>query len=129
MSELSENITNTSFEQFESLIDNVKVDHAFNLNLLKTIIFTITFIVGITGNFLVILTISINKELRLTTHIYLMNLSISDFINLLSIPFTIITSVKQDWIFNTFICKIFWLLQGINQFTSVAFVSVLSIDR
>ena len=129
MSELSENITNTSFEQFESLIDNVQLNHAFNLNLLKTIIFTITFIVGITGNFLVILTISINKELRLTTHIYLLNLSISDFINLLSIPFTIITSIKQDWIFNTFICKIFWLLQGINQFTSVAFVSVLSIDR
>ena len=129
MSELNEHITNTSFEKFESLIDNEQINHAFSLNFIKIIVYTITFLLGIIGNFLVILTISINKELRLTTHIYLMNLSISDFINLLSIPFSIITSIKQDWIFNSFICKIFWLLQGINQFTSVAFISVLSIDR
>ena len=97
--------------------------------LVKNILNSFAFIIGIIGNVIVILAISVNKGLRSTTHIYLLNLSISDFIYLLSIPFTIITSIKQDWIFNTFICKVFWLLQGVNQFTSVAFVSVLSVDR
>jgi hypothetical protein len=95
----------------------------------KNFVYTFAFFSGIIGNLIIILTVSINKELRSTTYIYLLNLSICDIIHLLSIPFTIITSVKKDWIFNIYACKIFWLFNGINQFTSVAFVSVLSIDR
>jgi C-X-C chemokine receptor type 4 len=123
---MSENISNISFEQFETSINKNNIDE---FSLIKAIIYSIIFLTGTIGNLIIILSVSINKELRSTTYIYLLNLSICDIIHLLSIPFTIITSVKKDWIFNIYVCKIFWLLNGINQFTSIALVSVVSIDR
>jgi hypothetical protein len=123
---MSENISNISLEQFETSINKNQIDEFI---LIKAIIYTIIFLTGTIGNLLIILVVSINKELRSTTYIYLLNLSICDIIHLLSIPFTIITSVKKDWIFNIYACKIFWLFNGINQFTSIALVSVVSIDR
>ncbi len=46
-----------------------------------------------------------------------------------SIPFAYTTLIKQKWIFNTFICKVYWIFTGINSYTSVFFITVLALDR
>ena len=101
----------------------------YEWDLIKNILYLLIFSIGTIGNLIVIFTIFMNKKLRSTTHIYLLNLSIADFVYLLSIPLTVVTSIKQQWIFGTYFCKMFWSFNGINQFASVALVSALSIDR
>lgn len=95
----------------------------------QVVFYVLTFIIGIIGNLLVIFVIMMNTKLKTVTNMYLFHLAITDVVYLFSIPFTIITIVKQQWVFKFFFCKIFWISNGINQFTSIFVVIVLAFDR
>jgi hypothetical protein len=94
------------------------------------IIFNIlTYSIGTIGNLLVILVILLNRKLKTVTNMYLLHLAITDVIYLQSIPFSVITLIKQQWIFNFVFCKLFWTFTGINQFTSIFITIFLAFDR
>ena len=98
--------------------------------ILTQIIFHLTaYVAGTIGNFLVIFVVILNRELQTTINIYLLNLALTDLIFLQSIPFAVITLIKQNWVFNSFICKTYWIFTGINSYTSVFLISVLAFDR
>lgn len=67
------------------------------------IFFSITFFVGLVGNSLVVLTILLNKRMRNSTNILILNLAIADLIFIIfCIPFTGLNYVLEFWYFGKY---------------------------
>ncbi|CCH63836.1 Neuropeptide receptor 18 [Caenorhabditis elegans] len=64
-----------------------------------------------------------------TTLTYICILSIVDFLSMLPIPMTIIDQILGFWMFDTFACKLFRLLEHIGKIFSTFILVAFSIDR
>lgn len=89
----------------------------------------IVLLIGLIGNLLVIYVILNYGLLKTVTNIYLLHLALSDLIFLSGIPFFASSIIKRSWLFGFFLCKVFFLTQGVNQYTSIIILSLLSFDR
>lgn len=85
--------------------------------------------VGVIGNLLVIYVVLNYGRLKTVTNTYLLHLALSDLVFLTGIPFFISSLMTQAWIFGKFFCKLFFLIQGVNQYTSIMILALLSFDR
>lgn len=78
-------------------------DLVMTSTLLRAVFFSlyaVIFVVGVSGNSLVILVVWRNKSLQTITNIFITNLAASDILMcLLAIPFTPISGLLTDWIF------------------------------
>lgn len=84
---------------------------------------------GLVGNLLVIYVVTRFAKMKTVTNLYILNLAISDVLFLISLPFLITTTILEHWIFETAMCKIFFVLYAINFVTSVFTLTALSGDR
>ncbi|CAF0783781.1 unnamed protein product [Rotaria sp. Silwood1] len=89
----------------------------------------IVMFIGVIGNLLVIYVVLNYGRLKTVTNTYLLHLALSDFIFLSGIPFFASSLIIRAWIFGGFICKLFFVTQGINQYTSVIILALLAFDR
>eukprot|EP00106_Octopus_bimaculoides_P013546 XP_014780988.1 PREDICTED: putative mediator of RNA polymerase II transcription subunit 24 [Octopus bimaculoides] len=77
--------------------------------------YIIIFILAVVGNSLVILTLVQNKRMRTVTNVFLLNLSISDLLlAVFCMPFTLIPTIMQDFIFGKTVCVLIRYLQEIG---------------
>ncbi len=116
------NNCNNSFI-YSSIIEN---------NLFITIFSTLLIIVmsiGVVGNLLVIYVVLNYGRLKTVTNTYLLHLALSDLVFLSGIPFFVSSLITRAWIFGGFVCKLFFLTQGVNQYTSIIILALLSFDR
>ncbi|CAF2758120.1 unnamed protein product [Rotaria sp. Silwood2] len=97
--------------------------------LILSVLLLIVLVIGLTGNILVIYVVSNYGLLKTVTNIYLLHLALSDVIFLSGVPFFISSIITHSWLFGGFACKIFFLTQGVNQYTSIIILSLLSFDR
>jgi allatostatin receptor len=68
---------------------SVQKDFEFRIALVVGISFSITFFVGLIGNFLVLLTVLLQKQMRNATNILILNLAIVELLFIiLCVPFT-----------------------------------------
>ena len=123
-----------SYGEDENCTESVQSSHQMMLqeSLMKyfqTIGYLLIYFIGTIGNLLVIYVILVNRKLKTVTNFYLLNLALADLMYLQVIPFSITTMMKQKWVFNRLICKLFWTCTGINQFTGVFILTVLAFDR
>ncbi|XP_067914416.1 somatostatin receptor type 5-like [Heterodontus francisci] len=86
-------------------------------------------VVGLTGNSLVIFAIVQYAKMRTVAHIYIFNLAMADGLFMLGLPFLALQIALRRWPFGGFMCRLVMILDGINQFTSVFCITVMSIDR
>lgn len=84
---------------------------------------------GTVGNGLVIIVVLRFAKMRSVTNTYIFNLALSDLFFLLGLPFLIVTVCQEMWIFGNAMCKIFYVLTSLNQFTGVFTLTVMSADR
>nr|QVK45657.1 G protein-coupled receptor [Proales similis] len=63
------------------------------------------------------------------TNLYLVNLAVSDLLYVLLIPILITTMNVNKWVFGPLVCKLFFTLSYLCQFSSVFILVVLSVDR
>lgn len=76
-------------------------------------LYCIIFILSILGNSLVIHTLVQNRRMRTVTNVFLLNLSLSDLLlSVLCMPFTLIPTLMQNFIFGKHMCIIVRYLQG-----------------
>ncbi|XP_077995579.1 histamine H2 receptor-like [Glandiceps talaboti] len=70
-----------------------------------SVIILIIIIASLIGNGMVILVLTVNKQMRTRTNLFLLNLAIAD-VGLAGIcmPFSLITVIKGKWIFSTELC-------------------------
>ena len=94
-----------------------------------SILLFLVLLIGLIGNVLVIYVVLNYGRLKTVTNTYLLHLALSDLIFLSGIPFFISSILTRTWIFGEYICKLFFLSQGVNQYTSIIILALLSFDR
>lgn len=89
---------------------------------------SLVFLIGISGNTLVLLTYGFAKRIKSMTDIYLINLAVADLLLLLTLPFLSISAVK-GWVFGNEMCKVVQGMYAINFFSGFLFLTSISVDR
>lgn len=100
-----------------------------NSNAVLTFIYFVVCIIGLCGNTLVIYVILRYAKMKTITNIYILNLAIADELFMLGLPFLAMQVALVHWPFGKAICRVVMTVDGINQFTSIFCLTVMSIDR
>ncbi|XP_077979599.1 allatostatin-A receptor-like [Glandiceps talaboti] len=94
------------------------------------IVYGLTCLVGFVGNTLVIYVVLKVRKMKTTTNLFILNLSIADFLFLLLVvPFTAVGYTVPSWPFGRFICKLTNYLTIVNLYASVFTLMCMSFDR
>ena len=76
-------------------------------------LYSIIFFLAVAGNTLVIVTLAQNRRMRTVTNVFLINLSVSDLLlAVFCMPFTLIPTLLQDFIFGRVMCILIRYMQG-----------------
>ncbi|XP_078257462.1 somatostatin receptor type 5-like [Rhinoraja longicauda] len=98
-------------------------------DLLIPILYCLVCALGLLGNSLVVFTIVRHVKMRTVGNIYVLNLALADGLFMLGLPFLALQVALHRWPFGHFMCRLVMILDGINQFTSVLCITVMSVDR
>lgn len=98
-------------------------------NVIAMILYIIVCCVGLFGNTLVIYVVLKFSKMQTVTNRYILNLAIADESFLIGIPFLITTMYLNEWIFGSFLCKLYMVSTSITQFSSSIFLLIMSADR
>ncbi|XP_048358393.1 chemerin-like receptor 1 [Sphaerodactylus townsendi] len=89
----------------------------------------VTFVLGVTGNGLVIFITGFHMKKTVNT-IWFLNLAIADFTFSLFLPLTIVSQAHgYHWLFGEALCKFNSIQISVNLYASINFLMVISIDR
>ncbi|XP_078286914.1 somatostatin receptor type 5-like [Rhinoraja longicauda] len=86
-------------------------------------------VIGLGGNTLVIHVVLHHAKMESVTNIYILNLAIADELFMLGLPFLAVQNALAYWPFGSLACRLVMTVDGINQFTSIFCLTVMSIDR
>ncbi|XP_077978927.1 G-protein coupled receptor 54-like [Glandiceps talaboti] len=96
---------------------------------LMPLIFALIFLIGTTGNFLVIFVILKHKRMRTATNYYILSLAITDFSFLLfCVPFTASIYATQ-WHFGNLMCKFSYYLMSVTVQATCITLTAMMVDR
>ncbi|XP_066207513.1 C-C chemokine receptor type 1-like [Saccopteryx leptura] len=115
------NSLNTTPCQYETV-------RSFRAQLLPPL-YSLVFVIGLVGNFLVVLVLLQHKRLKDITNIYVLNLALSDLLFLFTLPFWIHYYRKDNWVFGNVMCKLLSGLYYVGLYSEVFFIILLTIDR
>ncbi|KAJ8405383.1 hypothetical protein AAFF_G00318560 [Aldrovandia affinis] len=124
---------NTSFSTAQPLNSSVdykdfEQDHDASKIVIPSI-YALVCCVGLTGNAMVIYVILKYAKMKTATNIYILNLAIADELFMLSVPFLATSAAVRHWPFGSLMCRLVLSVDGINMFTSIFCLTVLSVDR
>uniref|UniRef100_UPI00398EB135 leukotriene B4 receptor 1 n=1 Tax=Pristiophorus japonicus TaxID=55135 RepID=UPI00398EB135 len=107
-----------------------ETDHSVNMTegIAASIVLGLTCLVGIPGNSLVIWTILFKMKQRSPTVLLILNLAVADLVVLITLPLWIY-SIINSWVFGETSCKVMGYLIYCNLYSSVFFITLMSIDR
>ncbi|XP_075459377.1 chemerin-like receptor 1 [Ascaphus truei] len=114
----------------EDLEDEILSDYIVHMmKVICIICFSITFILGIIGNGLVIWIAGFKMKKTVNT-IWFLNLGVADFVFDIFLPLQI-TEIAMDghWPFGQIMCKVITTAIHLNMLVSVSFLMVISVDR
>nr|XP_033815040.1 succinate receptor 1 [Geotrypetes seraphini] len=106
----------------------VKVDQLLEKYYLS-ILYTFEFILGMAGNSIVICGYIFCMKKWSTGNIYLFNLCLSDLAFLCTLPMLVESYSHEHWIYGDIMCKANRYLLHANLYTSILFLTFISIDR
>ncbi|OWF48461.1 trissin receptor-like isoform X1 [Mizuhopecten yessoensis] len=97
---------------------------------LKILFYALSFVVDVVGNVIVVIIIYLNKRMRSTTNILILNLAISDImVGLFCMWVHLGNQISANWPFGPFICKASTFTQVFAVTSSVLTLTVISIER
>lgn len=91
-------------------------------------LYSIFFLLGLLGNFLVIWVIACGVRLRTMTDVCLVNLAVADLLLVCSLPF-LAHQARDQWLFGDTMCKVVLGIYHIAFYCGIFFISLMSIDR
>ncbi|XP_015225842.1 chemokine (C motif) receptor 1a, duplicate 1 [Cyprinodon tularosa] len=92
------------------------------------IFFSIVFSLSLTGNILVLIILALYENLKSLTNIFIFNLAISDLVFTIGLPFWAIYHI-WGWVFSEYVCKIVKFVFFTGFYSSVLFLTVMTIYR
>ncbi|XP_076014512.1 type-1 angiotensin II receptor [Genypterus blacodes] len=103
--------------------------HKFIFTLVP-IVYGCNFVIGVVGNSMVVAVIYRYMKLKTVANIFVLNLAVSDLTFLITLPmWATFTATGYHWPFGAFLCKASAGLVIFNLYTSIFFLTALSIDR
>ncbi|CAF1060662.1 unnamed protein product [Brachionus calyciflorus] len=128
-------IENSNEIVFNTMLEESNIDES-NSKLTEgeekfiVIIFLLVIILGFFGNFLVVWTVLVNKHMRTSNNLFILNLAISDLtLCVFSIPFNVYKTLRHTWEFGEFLCKFAPFFQATNVFVSTMSITAIALDR
>ncbi|XP_067348717.1 lysophosphatidic acid receptor 6-like [Channa argus] len=92
-------------------------------------VFSLVFVVGFIFNMVAVYIFGCTLKQRNETTTYMINLVVSDSLFVLSLPFRIFYFINRVWLFGTALCKISAALFYTNMYSSILFLTCISVDR
>lgn len=90
-------------------------------------IYALVRLVGLVGNALVIFIILRYTKMKTATNVYLLSQPVADELFLLSVPFVALSAALCHWPLGLVLCSALLREDGLNMFTSVFCLTVLSV--
>ncbi|XP_075421902.1 somatostatin receptor type 5 [Ascaphus truei] len=129
---LEANARDANLTSFKNCTDNgtgIETPRSEVRTILIPFIYLLVCAVGLSGNTLVIYVVLRYAKMKTVTNIYILNLAVADVLYMLGLPFIATQNATFSWPFGTFLCRLVMTVDGINQFTSIFCLTVMSIDR
>ncbi|XP_055784088.1 type-1 angiotensin II receptor-like [Salvelinus fontinalis] len=103
--------------------------HNFIFTLIP-VVYGCNFVIGMVGNSMVVAVIYRYMKLKTVANVFVLNLAISDLTFLITLPmWATFTATGYQWPFGGFLCKASAGLVMFNLYSSIFFLTALSIDR
>ncbi|XP_041362270.1 QRFP-like peptide receptor [Gigantopelta aegis] len=97
---------------------------------LKIIFYIIAFLVDVVGNSIVILIIGLNRKMRTTTNVLILNLAVSDLlVGIFCMWIHVGNQITTEWPFGQIGCKINVFIQVLVLISSVCTLTIISVER
>lgn len=93
-----------------------------------SVFYVFIFLLAIPGNLVVGLVIGLSKQALPPSDLYLLHLAVADLLLAFTLPFWA-TSVTKGWLFGNAMCKIVTILQELSFYSSILFLTCISMDR
>lgn len=93
-----------------------------------SVFYILIFLLAIPGNLVVGLVIGLSKQALPPSDLYLLHLAVADLLLAITLPFWA-TSVTKGWIFGDGMCKFVTILQELSFYSSILFLTCISMDR
>jgi len=94
------------------------------------VVYSFNFVIGVVGNSMVVTVIYRYMKLKTVANVFVLNLAISDLTFLITLPmWATFTATGYRWPFGSFLCKACGGLVFFNLYTSIFFLTALSVDR
>ncbi|KAI4898529.1 hypothetical protein NFI96_002100 [Prochilodus magdalenae] len=123
-----ENISGSMAPQGQFICDDNKDSLHLYHTVFLPVVYTLVFLLGLTGNGL-LLTVLLQHRARLRiTEIYLLHLALADLLLLLTFPFAVV-EVLTGWMFGQFLCKLLGLLNRMNMLCGSLLLACIGFDR
>ncbi|XP_005003894.1 somatostatin receptor type 3 [Cavia porcellus] len=97
--------------------------------ILIPLVYLVVCVVGLLGNSLVIYVVLRHTASPSVTSVYILNLALADELFMLGLPFLAAQNALSYWPFGSLMCRLVMAVDGINQFTSIFCLTVMSVDR
>ncbi|XP_050399672.1 prolactin-releasing peptide receptor [Patella vulgata] len=93
-------------------------------------LYAVIFLLGVSGNSLVVYVVLRNKAMQTITNIFITNLAISDILMcLLAVPFTPISFFLNSWVFGDALCHLVPMILCISVYVSTLTSTAIAVDR
>uniref|UniRef100_A0A8D0DIH7 G-protein coupled receptors family 1 profile domain-containing protein n=1 Tax=Salvator merianae TaxID=96440 RepID=A0A8D0DIH7_SALMN len=123
----SEEILYVDYEDDPEFGDHAALGNA--MHILSMVIYSISFLLGVMGNGLVIFVTGFRMKKTVNT-VWFLNLAIADFVFTFFLPLSVAyMALGFHWPFGKALCKINSTLAFLNMFASVFLLTIISIDR
>lgn len=87
---------------------------------IKVTFYVIAFLIAVIGNIVVILIIVLNKRMKSTTNVFLLNLAVSDLmVGCFCMWIHLGNSITKEWPFGVYVCKVNTFMQGNKMFCHI----------
>ncbi|XP_068429096.1 C-X-C chemokine receptor type 2-like, partial [Clinocottus analis] len=93
-----------------------------------SVFYVLIFLLAIPGNLVVGLVIGLSKQPLPPSDLYLLHLAVADLMLAVTLPFWA-TSVTKGWVFGDAVCKLVTVLQELSFYSSILFLTCISVDR
>ncbi|XP_040182815.1 chemokine-like receptor 1 [Rana temporaria] len=124
LDKLEDTYSTDGYDEYE---DNTKMADMFHY--ISIVIYSVAFLLGTTGNGLVIYFTAFKMK-RTVNVVWFLNLAIADFIFTFFLLFSIVHSVLDfHWPFGKFMCMLNTAIISINLYASIFLLAMISIDR
>ncbi|XP_074141167.1 neuropeptides B/W receptor type 2 [Sminthopsis crassicaudata] len=124
------NVTGSDFYPDNSSQSNCTFpEQSLDFYILLPVMYSVICAVGLTGNTAVIYVILKAPKMKTVTNMFILNLAIADDLFTLVLPINIAEHLLRYWPFGELLCKVILAIDHYNIFSSIYFLTVMSVDR